>query len=202
MAEFLLFCRHGESEFNVRGIVNGDPTVVCSLSSHGRRQSRALGDRLAADPVELCVTSEFQRAKETAANALESRGVPHLVAPELNDPRLGRLEREPLATYLAWLRANEPFVCPPEGGESQYQAIARYCRAYDGLVRRPERCIVVVCHALPVGVAVALAQPNRPVVRPEYPPVPAATPYRIRSDDLRDGVRRALEELAKTSATG
>jgi broad specificity phosphatase PhoE len=199
MAELLIFCRHGESEFNVRGIVNGDPTVVCSLSPLGRRQSRALGDHLASDPVGLCVTSEFQRAQETAAIALEGRGVPHLVAPDLNDPRLGRLEQEPLPIYLEWLRTNEPSVCPPEGGESQYQAIARYCRAFDDLIQRPESCVVVVCHALPVGVAVSLARSSRPALRPEYPAVPAATPYRIPSDDLRDGVRRVLEELAKVS---
>jgi broad specificity phosphatase PhoE len=200
MAALLVFCRHGESEFNVRGIVNGDPSVACSLSPLGRRQSRALRDGLASDPVTLCVTSEFGRAKETAAIALEGRGVPHLVAPDLNDPRLGHFEQAPLATYLEWLRVNEPSVCPPQGGESQLQAIARYCRAFEDLVGRPEHCVLVVCHALPVAVAVSLSKRGGPALRPEYPPVRPARPYRLSSVDLLAGVRQAREELAQTSA--
>jgi broad specificity phosphatase PhoE len=198
LARHLIFCRHGESEFNVRGIVNGDPRVACALSPLGRRQSRALGDELSAEPITLCVTSEFQRATQTAAIALDGRKIPTTIEPRLNDPRLGRLEQTPLPGYLEWLRTNEPTACPPDGGESQVQAIDRYCHAFNDLLERPERCILVVCHALPVSVAVSLSRSEPPALRREYPPVGPARPFRVRFSDLRNGVARALEELSRS----
>jgi hypothetical protein len=49
-------------------------------------------------------------------------------------------------------------------------------------------------------VAVSLSQRDGPALRPEYPPVHPARPYRLSSVDLLAGVRQARQELAQTSA--
>ena len=66
-----ILARHGESEFSVRGLLNGD-IAVAGRADAGRASSRrgALGEALRDEPLDLCVTSEFERAGETADVAL------------------------------------------------------------------------------------------------------------------------------------
>ena len=88
----VILARHGESELSVVGTVNGDPAVPCALTAAGREQARRLGELLADTELDLCVTSEFERTRETADLALAGRAVPRLVLPELNDVRFGSFE--------------------------------------------------------------------------------------------------------------
>jgi broad specificity phosphatase PhoE len=46
----LILVRHAESVFNVRGVLNGDPSVPGGLTQRGREQARRLGRLLAAKP--------------------------------------------------------------------------------------------------------------------------------------------------------
>ena len=75
----LLLARHGQSVFNVLGVVNGDPALDRGLSDAGRAAAESLGVELAGIPIDLCVTSRFPRAQETARLGLGSRAaeVPH-----------------------------------------------------------------------------------------------------------------------------
>jgi broad specificity phosphatase PhoE len=59
----VILARHGESELSVVGTVNGDPAVACALTAAGREQARRLGELLADTELDLCVTSEFERAE-------------------------------------------------------------------------------------------------------------------------------------------
>ena len=84
MTERLLLSRHAESESNARREVNGTLGPV-HLTETGREQARALGEALAGEPIELCLTSEFPRTIETAALALEGRDIRQVVLPGLNE---------------------------------------------------------------------------------------------------------------------
>src|SRR5436309_8924700 len=87
-----ILARHGESEYSCTSRLNGDISVPVSLTERGIREALALGEALRQEGLELCVTSEFQRARETADLALAGRDVPRLVDGRLNDPLLGRYE--------------------------------------------------------------------------------------------------------------
>ena len=104
----VILARHGESQLSVVGTVNGDPAVACALTETGEEQARRLGNVLAGVELDLCVTSEFERTRQTADIALAGRDVPRLVLPELNDVRFGRFEGGTLADYREWAAANEP----------------------------------------------------------------------------------------------
>src|SRR5918912_4134349 len=117
--ERALLARHAESEFSVRGLTNGDPEVDVALTELGREQARRLGDQLAGTAIDLCATSEFQRAQETADLALEGRDVPRLVVPELNDIRFGEFEGRLLTDYRAWAHSHGPEDFCPGGGQSR-----------------------------------------------------------------------------------
>jgi broad specificity phosphatase PhoE len=100
----LLLARHGQSLFNVAGVVNGDPAVDQGLSDAGRAAARSLGLQLAGLHIDLCVTSRFPRAQETARLALGvyRAFVPALVDEGLDDVRIGELEGDTLAEYHEW----------------------------------------------------------------------------------------------------
>jgi broad specificity phosphatase PhoE len=156
--ERALLVRHAESVFSARGIANGKVDVPCPLSARGAAQARDLAHALEDEDIDLCVTSELERARQTAEIALAGRAVPRIVIPELNDPLYGRYEGGPLDAYIAWALANDSAAEPPGGGEQRQKLVARYAVGFRKLVGRPERTLLVVTHSLPVAyVLMALA---------------------------------------------
>ena len=145
--ERALFVRHGESEFSAKALVNGDPSVACPLTELGRQQSRQLGERLAGEPIGLCVFTEFERTTETADLVLAGREVPRLVVPELNDPFYGAFEICPLATFRKWAATHGPEDEPPGGGDTRLAIALRYVRGFRIVLERPETTVLVVCHS-------------------------------------------------------
>ena len=193
----VILVRHGESELSVVGTVNGDPAVACALTSEGEQQARRLGERLAEVALDLCLTSQFERARQTADIALEGRDVPRLVLPDLNDVRFGSFEGRTLVDYRKWAAANEPTVEAPGGGESRSGTVARYVRAYRLILTRPEQTILVVAHGLPIRYvlnALAETDPAPLVEQVDY-----AEPYRLSSAELGAAVER-LEHWAAAPA--
>jgi broad specificity phosphatase PhoE len=153
----LIICRHAESFFNVRGVLNADPSVPGGLSDRGRRQARELGDRLAADPIDLCVTTDLRRTIETADLALEGRAVPRLVIPELNDPPNGVFELRPAEEFHAWRRAHGPDDEIPGTGITDRQAVERIRAGLVVLATRPEPTVLAILHGWFVGWVLASA---------------------------------------------
>jgi broad specificity phosphatase PhoE len=193
----VILARHGESELSVVGTVNGDPAVACALTATGEEQARRLGELLADTELDLCVTSEFERVRETAELALAGRDVPRLVLPELNDVRFGSFEGRTLADYREWAGANEPTVEAPGGGESRSVTVARYASAYRTILARPERTILVVTHGLPIRYVLNALDGTDPA--PLVEQVAYAEPYRLSSAQLRAAVER-LEQWAAAPA--
>jgi broad specificity phosphatase PhoE len=185
--ERMILARHGETEGNVRGIVNGDPSIASVLTSRGRDQARELGRRLADARIDLCVVTEFGRTAETADAALAGRTVPRLVEPLLNDPRLGELEGATLADVRRWFLANGSTAAPPRG-ESRVQVMRRYRDGFASLLERAEATILVVAHALPVTVALLAAEGRDiPMTLAGFPPG-HAEPRTIDAPGLRTAV--------------
>jgi probable phosphoglycerate mutase len=154
--ERLILARHGESEYSARGLVNGDPRRPCRLTPSGRAQAQRLGKLLRVEPIDLCVTSEFERTKETAEIALaQRREVPRLVVPELNDHPAGRFEGMEIAEYLEWAHASSSREPIPGAAESRLDALRRFARGYRMLLERPEPTIVAILHSLPISYLLA-----------------------------------------------
>jgi len=193
----VILARHGESELSVVGTVNGDPAVACALTPIGREQARRLGDRLADTELELCVTSEFERARETADLALAGRDVPRLLLPELNDVGFGSFEGGTLADYRKWAAANEPTVEAPGGGESRSGTVARYVSAYRIILARRERTVLVVAHGLPIRYVLNALDETDPA--PLVEQVAYAEPYGLPREELERAVDR-LERWATQPA--
>ncbi len=143
----LVLARHGESEYSLRQLVNGDPGVACPLTPAGREQARALGRQL--PELDLVAVTEFERVQETADLAVDGRGVPRIVVPELNDPRYGEFEGGALDVYREWVWGRGPLDAPV-GGEHRGEIAARYAAGFGTLLERPEETILLVAHSLPI----------------------------------------------------
>jgi broad specificity phosphatase PhoE len=148
--------RHGQSELNVTRHVNGDPAVSVELTAQGAEESARLGAELAGMGFDLCVHTRFGRTRQTAELALAGRSVPLDVEPLFDDIDVGDLEGKTIDDYRAWKRAHTRSDAFP-GGESLDDAARRYARAYEQLLARPERRILVVCHEIPIRYAVNAA---------------------------------------------
>jgi broad specificity phosphatase PhoE len=186
--ERAILVRHAESEFGVRDLVNGDPSVDNALTEAGREQAAALGILIRDDPVDLCVLTEFDRTQETADLALAGRNVPRLVIPELNDIRFGSFEGGSFEEYVRWAHSHGPAEDCPGGGESRVDAARRFVAGYRRVLGRPEAHILVVGHGLPIRYVLSAVVELDPVAKVD--PVEHAEPFRVSEAQLERAVER------------
>ena len=72
--------RHGETEWNVLGRIQGHSDVP--LSQNGRDQAHTVARRLAEAPLDVIYCSDLARASETARLILGRRDIPLHATPE------------------------------------------------------------------------------------------------------------------------
>lgn len=187
----LLLARHGQSLFNVDGIINGDSSLDRGLSPQGVEEAKRLRAQIAATTIDLSVTSRFPRAQETARLALGERAnaVRHLVDEDLDDIRVGELEGQTVSDYREWKRTRARDVRFP-GGENLDEAALRYARAYEGLLGSAEDVVLCLCHEIPVRYAVNAAAGSDELDGPLHN-VPNAAPYVFG----RAGLERAVDRM-------
>lgn len=148
----ILLVRHGETPWNQEGRQQGRRDIA--LSELGRSQARALGSRLADQPLTRAVASPLARARETAEIALGDRKTLLALDPgwmEIDHGAWeGLLQEEIEARFpedqLAWRLT--PQVARPTGGEGFSEVLTR---AQDSLRRAcsglgEEDTLLVVTH--------------------------------------------------------
>jgi broad specificity phosphatase PhoE len=187
----VILARHGESVFSTRHLVNGDARTAGPLTERGEEEARELGRAIAADSIDLCITSEFERTRQTADLALGGRDVPRLVVPELNDPRYGRFEGGALEEYRSWASTASSQDAVPGGGESRWRIIDRYVRGFRQVLARAEEKVLVVIHSLPIAYVLAAREGEQPARR--LPLVAHAHPHRFSRTEL-DAAVTLLED--------
>ena len=183
-----ILVRHGESVFSARGLATGSVDVRCPLSDRGVAQARALADELAGEEIDICVTSELERTRQTADIALADREVRRIVLPELNDPLYGRYESGPLDAYLEWAISNDSAAEPPGGGERRQAIIARYAAGFATIRERSERVILVVTHSLPIAYLLMALSGRDPA--PQVPLVEYAKAHAVTAEELARAIAR------------
>jgi 2,3-bisphosphoglycerate-dependent phosphoglycerate mutase len=123
----LILLRHGETEWNAQGRLQGH--LDSRLSPEGLRQADALAARLATVPIQALYSSDLGRAVETARRIAARTG--HTVVPDarLRERSLGILEgltwaeaRQRHAAAVAAYEAGAPDDVIP-GGESLSQRL-------------------------------------------------------------------------------
>jgi probable phosphoglycerate mutase len=149
----LYLVRHGEADSNREGRIGGwSPSPLTDL---GRRQAERAGAELARRAPTRLVTSDVERARQTAAAIAAATGLEPTFEPGLRERSLGVLdgllfEEARTRHPELWQRmlARDATVLP-EGGEPPAVVYGRVSAAIDRLVRdhAGER-IAVVTHGL------------------------------------------------------
>ena len=188
-----VLARHGQSELNARGVINGDPDVPVALSEEGEHEAAQLGEEVANIPLDLCVHTRFGRTAATAEIVLRGRDAPLVCEPLLDDVDVGELEGETIVDYPAWKRehrSSDPFP----GGESLDDAAQRYAEGFRRLLARPESSVLAICHEIPVRYAVNAAAGSNQLDGPTHN-IRNAAPYLFSADALERAASR-IDELA------
>lgn len=177
----LVLARHGFARSNRDGIASCEVPGK-GLTAEGMEQARALADALASEQIDLAMTSRLARTQETLALALDGRGVPVVIAAELDEIHFGSFDGGLLDTYRGWAAAHPPDEPAPGGGESRAQAAARFALGLRLMLARPEKRVLVVWHALAIRYTIDAATGLAPAAR--MAPVEHALPYRLERGDV------------------
>jgi broad specificity phosphatase PhoE len=131
----LLLVRHGETDWNAEGRLQGHTDRP--LNEYGRRQARELADRLAGDGADALYASDLVRATATAEIIGERLGLAVVVDPDLREKNWGTWEG---------LTGDERVHVEFEG-ESTEEHRDRVLGAIRRIARRhPDERVVVVTH--------------------------------------------------------
>ncbi|MEK7653471.1 MAG: class I tRNA ligase family protein [Patescibacteria group bacterium] len=87
--------RHAESEKNILGIFDGKKDSAYSLTEKGRKQAEEAAKKLKKLKIDLIISSELRRAKETAEIIAGELGLEAQFDPRLNEVYLGKREGKP-----------------------------------------------------------------------------------------------------------
>ena len=128
----LLIVRHGETEWNATGRIQGHTDI--GLSDKGAEQAILLGQRISGLQIDVAYSSDLQRTSETARLALGERDVALNKSTMLREYNKGEFEGLTLkeikaqfpAEYPKYLEKNLDYS--PKGGESTRAVSARMAK--------------------------------------------------------------------------
>jgi len=86
----LLLVRHGETDWNAEGRLQGQTDRP--LSDYGRRQAKQLAEELEGEELEAIYSSDLARARETAEIVGRKLGLPTVLDPDLREKDWGNWE--------------------------------------------------------------------------------------------------------------
>ncbi|TPX62660.1 hypothetical protein PhCBS80983_g00327 [Powellomyces hirtus] len=124
----LYLCRHGQTSANASGVLQGSG-IDQPLNEEGTLQAERLRDRLATVPCDIVISSQLQRARQTAQLVHQKhQSVPFLEVAELAEISWGDWEG----------------TVP--NGESPLEVEKRSVQAVYDLLDRPESNLIIVIH--------------------------------------------------------
>lgn len=146
----LLLVRHGESEWNAGGRLQGqaDPP----LSALGRAQAAHMAGRLVDEEVDVIVTSDLERAVDTALALADAKRMPVLRRADLREVDLGSwtgVLREEIEASdpESWRRWRMEGIEGWDGGERYADALGRVADAIGAIAAEWEgKTVVAVTH--------------------------------------------------------
>jgi broad specificity phosphatase PhoE len=142
----LLLIRHGETDLNAARVVQFPETP---LGENGIRQAAQLAQGLSGRPLDMVLTSDYERARMTAGAVASAAGITLCESPALRERNFGEL-RGQAYDDLTHVDIFGPEYAPP-GGESWPVFHARVDRAWAEILELSGKLagdLAVVTHGL------------------------------------------------------
>ena len=140
----LLFMRHGQTNYNILGLCNDNPTKDVHLTELGKQQAQQVAEQLRDEDIDAIVVSELPRTHETAKIINRDHQVPIIVQPLINDIRTG-LDSRPVSEYFAKTDA-DPLTISINNGESLLMHKQRVMQYFDWLKNQDYCCVLTIAH--------------------------------------------------------
>jgi broad specificity phosphatase PhoE len=143
------FLRHGESEGNKSGVLQGQSDYP--LTSVGVEQAQRLASHWKSQNTkfDLIISSPLLRASQTAEVIASSMKVPIEYDPAWKERDFGRLQESKLDEIdqrIPPVDFFHPYEPIGDNGESQLDLYIRACQALQNIVRMPDGAYLVVSH--------------------------------------------------------
>jgi broad specificity phosphatase PhoE len=165
----LLLVRHGQSEWNAAGLMQGQTRHV-PLTELGRAQAAAAARELAALRPGALVSSDLLRALQTAEACARSTGLPIMTSPMLREQGYGVLEGRPSRELWEIVDWTDPHWAA-EGGESLAELHGRVAAFLKELCAEPPADVIaLVTHGDTIRAAQAVAAGLGPDAMPVVTP--------------------------------
>jgi broad specificity phosphatase PhoE len=165
----LLLVRHGQSEWNAAGLMQGQTPHV-PLTAFGRAQAVTAARQLAALRPGALVSSDLVRAIQTAEECALTTGLPVTTSPALREQGYGVLEGRPSRELWDVVHWTDPHWAA-EGGESLAQLHRRVGDYLDHLRSDPPADVVaLVTHGDTIRAAQAVVSGLGPDAMPAMTP--------------------------------
>jgi probable phosphoglycerate mutase len=132
------FLRHGETDWNVQGISQGNVDVP--LNATGIAQARAAAEKLRDRGIATIVSSPLSRARATAEFVGQALGLPVALDPDLREVSFGVQEGQKMADWFSGWLAGE---FTPEGAETFAALRRRAVAAANRATARPPAVLIV-----------------------------------------------------------
>ncbi|MGD2251642.1 MAG: histidine phosphatase family protein [Anaerolineales bacterium] len=153
----LILIRHGETDSNLERRYTGYLDVP--LNARGKRQAKALADRLQPRPIDWIYSSDLIRARQTAEILGMATGTEVRLDRRLREIHLGEWEGSRFDDIRAsqpetWKRRLEnPLEVHPPGGEDMASFRKRVLEALDDILRlHADQLVAIVTHGLVLSV--------------------------------------------------
>jgi broad specificity phosphatase PhoE len=152
----LILIRHGQTDWNATGRWQGqaDPP----LNDTGRAQARQIALQLISQSIDVLISSDLARARETAKIIGAVIGLPVQLEPRLREINLGDWQ----GLYSDEIRARWPHemetwiesplaIRPPHGESIRELADRVWAAVADIVARYPNQRLSIVTHELPIA---------------------------------------------------
>jgi broad specificity phosphatase PhoE len=165
----LLLVRHGQSQWNVAGLMQGQ-TAHVPLTPLGHQQATTAAAELARLRPGALLTSDLLRAVQTAEHCAAATGLAPRTTPALREQAYGVLEGRPSRELWDVVDWTDPHWSAP-GGESLAELHARVTAFLQDLAAEPPADVIaLVTHGDTIRAAQAVAAGLGPDAMPVVTP--------------------------------
>jgi broad specificity phosphatase PhoE len=150
----LTICRHGRTDYNDKGIVQGQ--VETEINETGEEQAEALAERLSTREFDAIYSSTMKRALQTARIVNKHHGLEINQVDSIREVERGKYGGEPFEEMVEDIRAadEENHLWKPEGGESLEELKQRALGFLEDIAESSHNNVLAVSHGGPIKVLV------------------------------------------------
>lgn len=143
----LFLCRHGQTEYNHKGIVQGQ--MEPGINQKGREQAKELRDKLSGENISKVYSSSLNRAIETAEIVAQPHKLDVETTDKLKEVARAEFEGERFEALIEEINNSEieDYLWRPEGGESLEEMKERAVRFLDCIKHKHEdERVIAISH--------------------------------------------------------